>query len=42
MIVCQTTDKAVAGTPDGATLLIGGFGMAGMPVALIRQGAPPI
>ncbi len=43
MIVCATTDEAVAGTPDGATVLIGGFGMAGMPVALIdaliRQGA---
>jgi 3-oxoadipate CoA-transferase alpha subunit len=36
-------DAAVAGIPDGATVLIGGFGMAGMPVdlidALIRQGA---
>jgi 3-oxoadipate CoA-transferase alpha subunit len=27
--------EAVAGTPDGATVLVGGFGMAGMPVALI-------
>lgn len=26
---------AVAGTPDGATVLVGGFGMAGMPVTLI-------
>jgi len=36
-------DDAVADVPDGATVLIGGFGMAGMPVelidALIRQGA---
>jgi 3-oxoadipate CoA-transferase, alpha subunit len=36
-------DAAVAGVPDGATVLVGGFGMAGMPVtlidALIRQGA---
>ena len=36
-------DEAVADTPDGATVLVGGFGMAGMPVALIdaliRQGA---
>jgi 3-oxoadipate CoA-transferase alpha subunit len=36
-------DEAVADIEDGATVLIGGFGMAGMPVelidALIRQGA---
>ncbi len=36
-------DEALDGTPDGATVLIGGFGMAGMPVelidALVRQGA---
>ncbi|GII54279.1 3-oxoadipate CoA-transferase subunit A [Planotetraspora thailandica] len=36
-------DDAVAGISDGSTVLIGGFGMAGMPVqlvdALIRQGA---
>ena len=36
-------DAAVAGVADGSTVLIGGFGMAGMPVvlieALIRQGA---
>jgi 3-oxoadipate CoA-transferase, alpha subunit len=34
---------AVAGTPDGATVLVGGFGLAGMPFelvdALIEQGA---
>ncbi|MFF9490105.1 3-oxoacid CoA-transferase subunit A [Streptomyces sp. NPDC014676] len=36
-------DEAVAGIRHGSTVLIGGFGMAGMPVALIdallRQGA---
>ncbi|MDQ4053345.1 MAG: 3-oxoacid CoA-transferase subunit A [Actinomycetota bacterium] len=43
MIVCESTDEAVAGVEDESTVLIGGFGMAGMPVALIdaliRQGA---
>jgi 3-oxoadipate CoA-transferase, alpha subunit len=43
VIVCETADEAVAGVEDGATVLVGGFGMAGMPVdlidALIRQGA---
>ena len=38
-----TADEAVADIADGATVLIGGFGLAGMPVelidALIRQGA---
>ena len=42
-IVCPDADEALAGVQDGATVLIGGFGMAGMPVhlidALIRQGA---
>ncbi len=41
--VCRSVDEAVAGIEDGSTVLIGGFGMAGMPVdlidALIRQGA---
>ena len=41
--VCGTADEAVAGIPDAATVLIGGFGVAGMPFdlidALIRQGA---
>lgn len=41
--VCATTDDAVAGIEDGATVLVGGFGLAGMPSALIdaliRQGA---
>ncbi len=36
-------DRAVADVSDGATVLVGGFGLAGMPVALIdaliRQGA---
>ncbi|WP_432176994.1 3-oxoacid CoA-transferase subunit A [Streptomyces sp. Tue6028] len=36
-------DEAVTGIQDGSTVLVGGFGMAGMPVALIdaliRQGA---
>jgi 3-oxoadipate CoA-transferase alpha subunit len=33
--VCDTTAEAVADIADGATVLIGGFGMAGMPVALV-------
>jgi 3-oxoadipate CoA-transferase, alpha subunit len=41
--LCATTDEAVAGIEDGATVLIGGFGPAGQPVelidALIRTGA---
>ncbi|WP_306192148.1 3-oxoacid CoA-transferase subunit A [Streptomyces sp. MK5] len=41
--VCADPDEAVAGIQDGSTVLVGGFGMAGMPVALldalIRQGA---
>jgi 3-oxoadipate CoA-transferase alpha subunit len=43
VIVCADPDEAVAGVADGSTVLVGGFGMAGMPVALIdaliRQGA---
>jgi 3-oxoadipate CoA-transferase alpha subunit len=35
VIVCDTADEAVAGVEDGSTVLIGGFGMAGLPVALI-------
>jgi 3-oxoadipate CoA-transferase alpha subunit len=42
-VVTADPDEAVAGVEDGATVLVGGFGMAGMPVtlieALIRQGA---
>lgn len=34
--ICETAAEAVAGTADGSTVLIGGFGMAGMPVALIE------
>ncbi|MET7393830.1 3-oxoacid CoA-transferase subunit A [Dactylosporangium sp. NPDC005572] len=41
--ICDTTAQAVAGIQDGSTVLVGGFGMAGMPVqlidALIEQGA---
>ena len=41
--VVTDPDEAVAGIADGSTVLVGGFGMAGMPVdlidALIRQGA---
>lgn len=39
----ETCDEAVEGIEDGATVLVGGFGLAGMPFdlidALIRQGA---
>jgi 3-oxoadipate CoA-transferase alpha subunit len=39
----EDADEAVADLADGSTVLIGGFGLAGMPVelidALIRQGA---
>jgi 3-oxoadipate CoA-transferase alpha subunit len=39
----ETAAEAVAGIADGSTVLVGGFGMAGMPVrlvdALIEQGA---
>lgn len=41
--VHTTAEQAVAGIADGATVLVGGFGMAGMPTtlidALIDQGA---
>lgn len=41
--VCDDVAEAVSGIADGSTVLIGGFGMAGMPVplidALIEQGA---
>ncbi|GAA4703682.1 3-oxoacid CoA-transferase subunit A [Nocardioides conyzicola] len=40
---CDTAAEAVDGIADGSTVLVGGFGMAGMPVqlidALIEQGA---
>jgi 3-oxoadipate CoA-transferase alpha subunit len=41
--VCAHADEAVAGIESGSTVLVGGFGMAGMPIglidALLRQGA---
>ena len=41
--IARSVADAMAGIPDGATVLIGGFGLAGMPLdlidALIRQGA---
>lgn len=41
--VLESADEAVAGIEDGATVLVGGFGLAGMPFdlidALIRTGA---
>ncbi|MER6750865.1 3-oxoacid CoA-transferase subunit A [Streptomyces fungicidicus] len=41
--IADTADEAVAGIEDGSTVLVGGFGLAGMPFdlidALIRQGA---
>ena len=33
--LCETTAEAVAGIEDGSTVLISGFGMAGMPVSLV-------
>ena len=42
-VIYDTAAEAVSGIPDGATILVGGFGMAGMPTilidALIEQGA---
>jgi 3-oxoadipate CoA-transferase alpha subunit len=41
--VCATLTEAVSGIQDGSTVMIGGFGLAGMPVelidALLAQGA---
>lgn len=41
--ILETVDEAVSGIEDGSTVLVGGFGMAGMPFdlidGLIRQGA---
>lgn len=34
-VLCGDPDQAVAGITDGSTVLVGGFGMAGMPVELI-------
>ncbi|WP_432487170.1 3-oxoacid CoA-transferase subunit A [Kineococcus sp. SYSU DK018] len=43
MRVCASADEAVADVQDGSTVLIGGFGTAGMPYALVdallRRGA---
>jgi len=43
MEICPDTDTAVRGIADGSTVLIGGFGRAGLPFALIdavrRSGA---
>ncbi|HWS32375.1 MAG TPA: 3-oxoacid CoA-transferase subunit A [Actinoplanes sp.] len=43
MKIRDTVDEAVAGIADGSTVLVGGFGLAGMPFdlieGLIRQGA---
>jgi 3-oxoadipate CoA-transferase alpha subunit len=42
-LIAETALEAVEGIKDGSTVLVGGFGMAGMPVALIdaliEQGA---
>lgn len=42
-LLCSSADEAVGGIEDGSTVLVGGFGTAGMPFALldalIRQGA---
>ena len=42
-LIAQDADAALEGVTDGATVLVGGFGLAGMPFdlidALIRQGA---
>ncbi|QZA06425.1 3-oxoacid CoA-transferase subunit A [Mycolicibacter heraklionensis] len=42
-VICDTAAEALSGVSDGATILVGGFGMAGMPTALvdalIAQGA---
>jgi 3-oxoadipate CoA-transferase alpha subunit len=41
--ILDTVDEAVSGIEDGSTVLVGGFGLAGMPFdlvdGLIRQGA---
>ena len=41
--IYPSADAAVADIPDGATLLVGGFGLCGIPEnlihALIKQGA---
>lgn len=43
VVICDSAAEALSGIRDGATVLVGGFGMAGMPTtlidALIDQGA---
>lgn len=43
VVICESAHQAVRDIADGSTVLVGGFGMAGMPVvlieALIEQGA---
>ena len=34
--ICGNAPEAVAGVADGATVLVGGFGSAGQPIALIE------
>jgi 3-oxoadipate CoA-transferase alpha subunit len=34
-VICSDTAEAVTGITDGSTILVGGFGMAGMPTTLI-------
>jgi 3-oxoadipate CoA-transferase, alpha subunit len=34
-LICDAVQEAVAGIDDGSTILVGGFGMAGMPTTLI-------
>ncbi|MEB3023180.1 3-oxoacid CoA-transferase subunit A [[Mycobacterium] crassicus] len=34
-VICDTAAEAVSGIVDGSTILVGGFGMAGLPAVLI-------
>ena len=34
--VCKTAAEAVKGIPDGSLLLVGGFGICGVPMNLIN------
>jgi len=34
--VCQTAEEAVKGIKDGSLLLVGGFGISGVPMNLIQ------
>ena len=42
MEISPDTDSAVHGIANGATVLIGGFGRAGLPFALIDALAVPV